>query len=85
MRVIDMALNHPRYGFPARLLHKCAQIYFYLTFAFSQDEYLKKWGNGAEIVKIRGICGSVYHEAKIVYRPIVLLSIDENSLQECNP
>ena len=78
-----MALSHPRYGIPARILfHKCPQMYFYLTFAFSEDKFLKKWGNEAEIVKISGI---VYHEATIVYRPLVLPSIDENSFQECNP
>ena len=41
-----MALSHPRYGIPARILfHKCPQMYFYLTFAFSEDIFLKKWGN----------------------------------------
>ena len=81
-----MALSHPRYGIPARILfHKCPQMYFYLTFAFSEDKFLKKWGNEAEIVKISKISGIVYHESTIVYRPLVLPSIDENSFQECNP
>ena len=86
MKVPDMALNLPRYGFPVKILfHKCPQIYFYPTFVFSQDKFLKKWGNEAEIVKISKIFGGLHHEATIVYTPLVSLSIDENSLQECNP
>ena len=85
IKAADMALNLPRYGYPARIsFHKYPQSCFYLAFAFPQENVLKKWQNEAKIAKISKIFGNICHGATIESKPCEIPSIDRNSLQECN-